>query len=161
MAKWKFKKVAAWSALAFLIVMACMAAGCNRNGTLLPINEWFAPADNGSTPYNETTEPVRDIAGLFGPIGDAVALGIAGIGLVGTGVYRTVAKSKGAKVRKVGPVAQKLIYNIAAIKRERPDLWKQMEASIAAGMNGGDKAVINHFRPDKDTNLKTLRGVEG
>lgn len=168
MAKWKFKKIAAWTAVAFLIVMACLA-GCNRNGSLLPMSEWFVPAPSGElagtsetgvpTPYDEATEPIRDIAGLFGPVGDAIALGIGGFGLLGTAVFGVKSKFKGVKVRRIGPAIYKLVYNLWQIKENQPEVWAQMRDGIQAGMNADDRAVINHFRPDKDTKLKVLKGV--
>lgn len=148
--------------LGLITVVAAMAmASCSADGSALPVSQWFAAGPDGSTPYDETTEPIKDIAGLFGPVGDAVALSIAGLGILGTGVTGIASRRKSLKVQKIGPVAHKLIYNISQIREDNPDLWEQMKVEIADGMNADDKSVIDHFRPDKKgTNIKILRGTE-
>lgn len=149
-----------WSMFSFIVIGVCAMAGCNSDGSVKPLAEWFAPGPDGTTAFDETTGPLRDVAGLLGPPGEAIALGVGGVGLVGTAVYRLLARRQRRRLADVGPVAQKLIYNLASIKEDQPDVWAKIKPDVAAGMNADDRIVIDHFRPDRDTKLKHLKGVE-
>lgn len=145
--------------LAIVMVSALFVlAACSQTGGFLPIREWFAPGPDGTTPYEDAAGPVRDAAGLFGPVGDAIALGIAGIGMVGTAAYRVQSRRRNIKVQTIAHAARRTVAGIEAWKAQNPEAWDSLGRILDSTLTDDDDDVVDHFRRGKP-DMAELKGV--